>query len=336
LKESKKLINKFKLISFLNNNSDLMARQGRATELIVEELEKYTLSNDNCTVLSPDRIIDVITKTKREVDVSIRFDMGTHEFLTIIECRDRKYIQDVTWIEQIQTKTQNLNANKVIAVSTSDFTAPAKKKAKHYGIVLRTLTDFEAADAISWPGPVRTSETNFNIKHIKAEIVEVLSRRNNKKYTITAPIAEMFGDINKPIFKIESSGGYVTVSDVINNTNRANDNFLFKDLKDNDQPVIKKVNLIFDQDNKLCIMWKNEEFYIKKFELELECWVKMEELSLKDALRYSEDSKSLVDKFIFESQPEADKKTVFTIYQNYKTGKGLINAYFEKFDKRKK
>jgi hypothetical protein len=40
---------------------------------------------------------------KREVDISIRNKVGKHEFLTIIECRDRAEKGEIDWIEQIIT-----------------------------------------------------------------------------------------------------------------------------------------------------------------------------------------------------------------------------------------
>lgn len=81
---------------------------------------------------------------KREVDISIRNKVGKHEFLTIIECRDRAEKGEIDWIEQIITKTAN--ANKVIAVSTSGFTDEAIIKANHYNVVLRKLRDFKAEE----------------------------------------------------------------------------------------------------------------------------------------------------------------------------------------------
>lgn len=49
-----------------------MARKGRTTELIVKELENLCFDKDICEIHSPDSIEDVITKRKREIDVSIR------------------------------------------------------------------------------------------------------------------------------------------------------------------------------------------------------------------------------------------------------------------------
>lgn len=52
----------------------------------------------------------------------------------MVECRNRKNVQDVTWVEQVVTKRNDLNIDRAIMVTTSSFTEPAKIKAKHYGI----------------------------------------------------------------------------------------------------------------------------------------------------------------------------------------------------------
>ncbi len=125
-----------------------MPRKGKDVEEIVEKLNKLILGPE-WEIKSPDYIIDKITGQLREVDVSIRRKADYLPILMIVECRDRD-IEDVRWIEQLVTKCNNLGADKLIAVSSTGFTEPAKKSAKHYGIVTQVLSKITPDDINSW------------------------------------------------------------------------------------------------------------------------------------------------------------------------------------------
>jgi hypothetical protein len=125
-----------------------MPRKGKDVEEIVEKLHKLILGPE-WDIKSPDRIKDKITGQSREVDVSIRLKSGHISILIIVECRDRD-IEDVTWIEQLVTKCKNLGADKLVAVSSTGFTEPAKKSAEHYGIVTQVLSKITPDDIKSW------------------------------------------------------------------------------------------------------------------------------------------------------------------------------------------
>ncbi len=66
------------------------------------------MSGEDVQIKSPDFIADSITGEKREVDISLRGKIGSHPILIIIEVRDRDKVQDVTWIEQLATKRDNM------------------------------------------------------------------------------------------------------------------------------------------------------------------------------------------------------------------------------------
>ena len=51
--------------------------------------------------------MDKITNQPREVDASIRYQVGSVPILITIECRDRVAVQDSTWIEQLVQKGSN-------------------------------------------------------------------------------------------------------------------------------------------------------------------------------------------------------------------------------------
>lgn len=150
-----------------------MARKGRDFEQLIEKLEKILLP-EKAVIASPDFIVDKITGQKREVDISIKMEVGSVPILIIIECRDRQADQDTTWIEQLYTKTCDLNANKVIAVSSSGFSDNAVTKATHYGMETRTYGEISAEDIKDWCKIefITTHTQQYLIHHVQLDIPE--------------------------------------------------------------------------------------------------------------------------------------------------------------------
>src|SRR5215217_6263461 len=112
--------------------------QWREFERLVALLENH-LRPQGAIIQSPDSIVDKVTGELREVDASIRYKVDAIPILVTIECRDRVAMQDVTWIEQLVTKRNDIGASATIAVSSNRFTEPAIKKAKFYNIETRLL-----------------------------------------------------------------------------------------------------------------------------------------------------------------------------------------------------
>jgi hypothetical protein len=82
------------------------------------------------------KIPDPVTGEQRQVDVLIK----TAEGLRIsVECRDRSAAQSVMWIEELAGRKISLGLDGMIAVSARGFSAPAIKKARHFGILLYDL-----------------------------------------------------------------------------------------------------------------------------------------------------------------------------------------------------
>lgn len=82
----------------------------------------------------------------RQIDITIRRE----DKLTHVECRNHKSPQDVKWIEELVGRKFSLEADAMIAVSSSGFTKGAIKKAEKYGIFLHTLTESSVLVAESW------------------------------------------------------------------------------------------------------------------------------------------------------------------------------------------
>jgi hypothetical protein len=128
----------------------------REFEKLVARIEQTVASNDTI-VRSPDRVPNLFTGRSREVDASIRTRVGSTEVLITIECRKRRASQDVTWIEQLNSKKQAIGAARTVAVSESAFSADARRMASLYGIDLRVLSEITEADIKDWAFPLPLS-----------------------------------------------------------------------------------------------------------------------------------------------------------------------------------
>jgi Restriction endonuclease. len=92
--------------------------------------------NKDCIITSPMYYNDLETGESRETDVFIEElnEEGEITASVMVECRNRNQVQDVRWVEEVIGKRQSLNPARVIMVSTSEFTKPARDKAKMNGI----------------------------------------------------------------------------------------------------------------------------------------------------------------------------------------------------------
>lgn len=153
-----------------------MSRKGREFELLIEKLEKIVLPA-GAKISSPGYLKDRITGEQREVDILIEHRVGTSNIKIAIECRDRTSSQDTTWIEQIHTKLNDINIDKAIVVSSSQFTQPAIEKAKHYNIETRTYGEIDAKLIESW---WHVEHINMITKHFK--IVLAMFKSDNPEF----------------------------------------------------------------------------------------------------------------------------------------------------------
>src|SRR6266496_4772704 len=77
-----------------------MPRAGRSLEEFVREIERL-LANSPVEIRSPDFVMGQYSRSRREIDVSLRAKDDPDRILLMIECRDRQDVQDVAWIDGI-------------------------------------------------------------------------------------------------------------------------------------------------------------------------------------------------------------------------------------------
>lgn len=127
-----------------------MARPGRELEQIVATVEA-ALSGTGVEVRSPYHVAGR-SGLRREVDVWITGHLGSAPITVMVECRDRQDVQDVTWIDEVAGKADDVGADKVIAVSAEGFSEGARQSAAARGVEIRTLEDLAPADVLGWLG----------------------------------------------------------------------------------------------------------------------------------------------------------------------------------------
>jgi hypothetical protein len=124
-------------------------RKGRDLEVLVANLEKH-LGDTGIQVTSPEYIVGRRSGSRREVDVALRAKIGSSLVLVIVECRDRDATEDVTWVEQLAGKREDVGADKAVAVSAAGFTTGARNAAATCGIPLRTLQQIDLSEVLLW------------------------------------------------------------------------------------------------------------------------------------------------------------------------------------------
>lgn len=148
-----------------------MYKEWREFEKLVARIERQ-LGPEGATVKSPDYILDKVTGSRREVDASIRYQVGSVPILITVECRDRSDSEDATWIEQLATKRHNIGAAKTVAVSSSGFTQPAIECAESHGIEIRLIDEITDEDILAWANKLEISVAKATYKlgslHIEA------------------------------------------------------------------------------------------------------------------------------------------------------------------------
>ncbi len=123
-----------------------MSKESDDFEIMITRIHEI-LEGEGAIVEWNDKIPDPDNPTQpRQIDVTVRKD----DIFNIIECRLHKSKQDVKWIEELIGRRISLEADSVIAVSSSGFTNGAIKKANKYGIVLKDLVTLSEEDILSW------------------------------------------------------------------------------------------------------------------------------------------------------------------------------------------
>ncbi len=256
-----------------------MARKGRDLEKVVSLLEGELLQS-GIQVKSPDFLPDKDTGTLREVDISLRGRLGSSDILAIIECRDHcKRPQDVTWIEQLISKRSSVNADKVLAVSSSKFSEPARIKAEKNNIELRTLDEINPEDVKDWF--VKCPYIIINKLHI--EFIDANCYPQN-------PDEEFYA--NAPIFKRKIDNKSVSLNEIILLSLRSNAICIEPPL--DGSKIRNKVKLKFiNKEDRFQVSTKSGDVDIESLEIDVISWFVKEKVPSTSMMAYRNKDKDI-------------------------------------------
>ena len=144
--------------------SGLMAKSGRDLERLVHVIER-ALVRTPLTMQSPEFIVGRRSETRREVDVSIRGQVGPDQVLVMVECRDRSRPATIQWIDEVVAKAQDIGATNVVIVTTGGFSKSAIKYAGNVGIAIRELESLDADGVLE--GAPGMESTTFCSRHVE-------------------------------------------------------------------------------------------------------------------------------------------------------------------------
>jgi len=109
------------------------------------EIQK-SISPANADVKFNDSIPGVDSKTDRQIDISIRTNVGSYSILIVAECKDYKTPVDVAAVGAFISVMRDVRANKGVMISAKGFTDAAKTLAGHHDVDLLQLIDTESVE----------------------------------------------------------------------------------------------------------------------------------------------------------------------------------------------
>lgn len=108
---------------------------GKQFELLTRDI--FEALNENPAYTSVEHNVQLPGQDGlRQIDVVIRAQVASLNLLTIIECRDHARRLDVTEIDGLHSKMQDVRASKAVLVSRVGFSKKARDKAARLGITL--------------------------------------------------------------------------------------------------------------------------------------------------------------------------------------------------------
>ena len=319
-------------------NTDLrggyMARKGRETELLIKKLEEIYFDK-SFVVKSPDHIYDKVAECDREVDVSISGSVGTHDILIVFECRNRKTIQDMTWIEQIHSKTKDIGANKVIAVSTSGFTPRAKMKATSYGIELRMIEDIDNPSFLHFLTEVEYNNTTLHNRVVELDI-QIVPLEMKGEINVDTIISHGKAYINYPfksndhIFYIVAWSTWISLEEIMSRLSMEHSEMIYNDIGDDSDPVLKDYYITyFTPELEAHIRESDETLYrIGHIYVKALFWktTRLSKLNKESSYKYASLSNTILEVQNYKLDSKLDKIN-FSIFQDKKENE--IKVLFE-------
>jgi hypothetical protein len=113
-------------------------------EKLAYEIQKEFAGN--ATVTLNDSIQGFDSKVPRQIDISVRQNIGQYPLLVVIDCKDYKEPLDVKDVEEFSGLVRDVRASKGALISSRGFSEAAVNVARNQGIETFRLIDTESVD----------------------------------------------------------------------------------------------------------------------------------------------------------------------------------------------
>lgn len=104
----------------------------------------------NANIAYDEKILGFDSKTERQIDISIRYQLAGYDLLLIIDCKDYASPLDVSDVGAFKSLASDVRANKAVMISTNGYTPAAIEMARSAGIETRTYVE---TDVTEWQSP---------------------------------------------------------------------------------------------------------------------------------------------------------------------------------------
>jgi hypothetical protein len=142
----------------------------------------YGKLSPNSVVKHDDSIYGHDSKGPRQIDVSIRSKVGSHEILVVVQARDRQLGPDINVVGEFASVVKDVRANKGVLISRIPPTKRALAQAKSLNIDICSAFDINDRD---WSDDLYVPVV---VTHVIGELQPAFTFPTERSHTITLPL----------------------------------------------------------------------------------------------------------------------------------------------------
>jgi len=305
-----------------------MPRKGREFEKFVANLE-WVLGREGVKIQSPEYITGK-SGVRNEIDVSLRGQLqgDTIDYLIVVQCQDRIKKGKVEWIRELIGLKDDIEAIRVIAVTSKGFTKESVKLAKKNGIILRTLQEMSQEEILRIYNK-ETIRLKLSLFNINSFSMKMLTEKEVIFYVLPMITSgeKQIVDISAPMLERKNDGSMLSLLDLFNSKTGME---LYENLAENG--LKKSFIICLKSQDLLEYRMKTSAGYLdfKFIDFTGEVWIEESEIPLKSIYQYKKHDESInennviIETKIFESKNE---KMTFRVTDYNKTSKYICINY---------
>lgn len=291
---------------------------GRNFEILVKLLEER-LGPSGITVTSPDYIRGKKSSDVQEIDISLKGKMGTSDALGIIECREHKKPQGLQWIQQIESKRDDVGAHMAMAVSSSGFTEPAVKYALSVGIKLRTLEKVDPVELVQWFQLQEVTQyiQNALFKNVLLHLAHPNPSSLRFPSFVRKAIKKEHFDADAPIFRRKLDGTKASWNDIWKSCPIDK---LFADFPKDGTRVSRQIEIsMINRSDCFQIITTTKPVDLVSADVDAELWIEVKKYPLTALRQYRSNDKILSQSAEFDIELSGQKFAI-ELHRNHETG----------------